>query len=127
MNYQHRELAAGRWFRMNLVEQLANAGSEVERALNWRDKDNRELSEQAVERALELLTLTVIDPKHRTRLRELTRVRETLADFFYGGNRYGGTADSWRNYFHAFAHAARANRLPSRPDNTLNPGKALPD
>jgi hypothetical protein len=110
MNYRHKELAAGRWFGMSLVEQLANAGSEVERALKWRDKGNRELSDQAVERALELLTLTIIDPRHRTRLRELTRVRETLADFFYGGNRYGGTAAGWRNYFGAFAYAARATR-----------------
>ena len=109
MNYQHKELAAGRWFRMNLIEQLANAGSEVERALKWRDKGNCALSEQAVERALELLTLTIIDPRHRTRLRELTRVRETLADFFLGDNQYGSTADSWRNYFGAFAYAARVN------------------
>jgi hypothetical protein len=38
MNYQHKELAAGRWQQMSLVEQMANVGSEVGRALNWRAK-----------------------------------------------------------------------------------------
>jgi hypothetical protein len=34
MTVQHRELAAGRWFQLSLIEQPANTGSEVERALN---------------------------------------------------------------------------------------------
>jgi hypothetical protein len=110
VNYQHRELAAGRWNRLSLVEQLANAGSEVERALNWSEKGNADYSNRAMERALELLTLTIVDPGNRGRLRELTRVRETLADFFYGENEYNSTPAQWRNYFRAFAHAARVSR-----------------
>ena len=33
MSYQHKDLAAGRWGQMSLSEQMANIGSEVERAL----------------------------------------------------------------------------------------------
>ena len=33
MTVRHQELAAGRWFRLSLVEQLANVGSEIERAM----------------------------------------------------------------------------------------------
>jgi hypothetical protein len=40
-----------------LIEQLANIGSEVERALNWRDKGNLIYSQRALEGALELIGL----------------------------------------------------------------------
>lgn len=37
MIYQHQELAAGRWSRLPFLEQMANIGSEVERALELLD------------------------------------------------------------------------------------------
>jgi len=104
----HPSLAAGRWHTFTLMEQLANVGSEVERALRWRSKGNQELSGRALDRGLELLALTISDPKHRGRLRELTRLREVLLDDFLGGNRYGSTEASWHRYFHPFALAAHA-------------------
>ena len=110
MTVQHRELAAGRWFQFSLVEQMANTGSEVERALNWQQRGNAEYSTRAIERALELLDLTLADAKHRGRLRELTRVREVLVDYFYADNGFGSSPARWRTYFNAFAVAARAGR-----------------
>ena len=50
-----------------------------------------EASKQAFERALELLSLTILDPKHKGRLRELTRVREALIDYFVYDNEYGSS------------------------------------
>jgi hypothetical protein len=110
MTVQHRELAAGRWYQLSLVEQLANTGSEVERALNWKQRGNAEYSMRAIARALELLDLTIADPRHRGRLRELTRVREVLVDYFYADNGFGSSPARWRTYFNAFAIAARAGR-----------------
>ena len=107
MSALHPSLAAGRWYEFTLVEQLAHVGSEVERALRWRSKGNKELSARALDRGLELLALTISDPKHRGRLRELTRLREVLLDDFHGENRYGSTDASWHRYFHPFALAAR--------------------
>lgn len=107
MTFQHKELAAGRWQKFTLMEQLANVGSEVSRALNWQEKGNTDLSLRAVDRALELLYLTIADTKNRGRLRELTRVREVLADYFYAENQYGSSPALWRGYFDAFARAAR--------------------
>jgi hypothetical protein len=105
MSPQHRELAAGRWQSFSLVEQLANVGSEIERALTWAAKNNPEYSRMALERGLELLDLTIADPRHRHRLKELTRLREVLLDYFGGENQFGSTESSWRSYFHAYGLA----------------------
>ena len=110
MTVRHRELAGGRWFQFSLVEQMANTGSEVERALNWQERRNAEYSTRAIERALELLDLTIADARNRGRLKELTRVREALVDYFYADNRFGSSPARWRTYFNAFAVAARAGR-----------------
>jgi len=110
MTVRHAELAAGRWFGLSLVEQLAHVGSEVERAIRWRGKGNPEYGRRAFERALELLDLTIADEKNRLRLKELTRLREALADYFWFDNRYGSTDESWQKYFHAFTYAAALRR-----------------
>jgi hypothetical protein len=110
MNYQHKELAAGRWAQMPLVEQMANVGSEVGRALNWRAKHNEVYADQAMIRALELLWLTIEGARKRPGLRELVRVREALLDYFYGDNEYRSTDEQWNKYFLQFAYAARKDR-----------------
>ncbi len=92
------------------MEQLANTGSEVERALSWAAKGNAEYSLRAVERALELLALTIEDPKNTRRLRELTRLREALLDYFFGPNDFGSTPALWHAYFHAFGMCVALRR-----------------
>lgn len=92
------------------MEQLGNVGSEVERALTWQQRGNDEHRTRAVERALELLDLTISDARNLRRLKELTRVREVLVDYFYADNRFGSSPARWRTYFRAFAVAARAGR-----------------
>lgn len=107
---QHASLAAGRWQALSLIAQLANIGSEVERALNWQAKRNSEYSRLAVLRALELLNLTIADPRHRRRLKELTRLREALLDYFFGSNEFRSTDKIWRSYFYGFAYASALER-----------------
>lgn len=104
---QHKNLAGGRWSRLSFLEQMANIGSEVGRAINWRDK-NIDYSRRAFERALELLDLTIDDKKNhsRPRLTELLRLRECLADYFWFDNIYGSSDKLWHNYFNAFNYAA---------------------
>ena len=105
----HRELAAGRWRQLTLAEQLANVGSEVGRMRRWRDRDAR-LMTGAFERALDLLDLTLADPRWRARLREIARARELLCDAAAGGGDYGSTLEDLDRYFLAFAVAARSGR-----------------
>lgn len=102
---QHKDLASGRWQKFSLLEQMANIGSEIGRAINWRIK-NSEDSKIAFERGLELLDLTIKDPQNKKRLKELLRVRECLVDYFCFDNIYGSTDKKWNNYFYAFNYAA---------------------
>ncbi len=110
MNPAHPSLAEGRWFGFSLCAQMANIGSEVERSINWGRKGNPEYKRLAFYRALELIDLTLRDPKHRGRLREIARVREALADFLAFDNEYNSTEAQWKKYFLAFTYAARQGR-----------------
>ena len=109
MIHQHQSLAAGRWKQMSFVEQMANIGSEVERAINWKTKNNEAFSQKAFDRALELLDLTLQSETNFPRLKELARVREGLVDYFFGTNEYLSTETSWKKYFLQFNMAARRN------------------
>ncbi|MFH1776076.1 MAG: hypothetical protein ABH952_00715 [Candidatus Omnitrophota bacterium] len=109
MSYQHKSLAAGRWQEIPFLTQMANIGSEVERALNWRAKQNTAYYEHAFERALELIDLTLDSVKGFPRLKEVARLREALVDYFIGDNQFVSTEESWRKYFSHFTYAARKN------------------
>jgi hypothetical protein len=106
---QHRDLAGGRWWKLSLAEQLGNIGSEISRTVKWSGR-NDQLARGALERALELIDLTLDDPRHRQslpRLRELARMREVVVDFFDGPNEYSSTAEGLQRYFDAYALASR--------------------
>ena len=110
MKEQHKQLADGRWFKLSFMEQMANIGSEVERTISWKNKNNSDYSSLAFERALELLDLTVRDAnniKSRSRLKELLRLREVLVDYFLFNNQFFSSDQLWKNYFYSFNFAAR--------------------
>lgn len=107
LSVQHKGLAAGRWQTLTFPEQMAHVGAEVERALNWKNRGNADYCRLAYERALELLDITLGDPRNLPRAKEVARVREALVDSFDGSNEFGSTDTLWRRYFGAFAYAAR--------------------
>lgn len=107
---QHKELAQGRWFSMAIAEQLANVGSEVERTILWKNKNNPDYSNKAFIRALELLDLTVEDAKNKFRLKEILRLREALVDYFMFDNEFSSSDELWRKYFYPFNFKARRKR-----------------
>lgn len=102
MEYQHHNLADGGWQKLSLAEQLGNVGSETSRALNWRGK-NKENFENAIWRALELIDLTIADPRWRRRLKEILRLRELLCDTVFGDKEYGDNLKGINNYLFNFA------------------------
>ena len=95
---------------MTLAEQLGNVGSEVSRALRAKALGNEDRMLAALDRALELLDLTVADPRLVGRRREILRAREVVCDFLAGDNETGSTAESLDGYFLTFATAARLTR-----------------
>ncbi|MDP2638817.1 MAG: hypothetical protein Q8P06_01455 [Candidatus Azambacteria bacterium] len=109
MAIQHKNLATGGWQKLSFYEQMGNIGSEINRALNWRDKDEK-LYESAVDRAFELLDLTIADSRWRSRLKEIIRARELLADAMFGGKEYKTSFEDLNRYFFHFAFAASIHR-----------------
>lgn len=107
----HAGLAGGRWWTLTLAEQLANAGADVGRAIRAREEGDQGRFEAAFDRALELLDLTLADPRWSgPRLREIARTREVVCDFLAGDNQYRSTAGLLDAYFLAFAIAARRDK-----------------
>lgn len=104
---QHLDLRNGRWFKLSVVEQMANIGSEIERAIKWRQKGNSAYAEMSNVRALELFDLTLGDTRHLAGLKEIARARELWLDFFIGKNQYAQTNDQWHRYIMSFTFAAR--------------------
>jgi hypothetical protein len=111
--WQHGDLASGRWWTLSLAEQFGHVGSEVSRAIRWSTK-NQETAQAALYRALDLFDLMLDDPRHRrslARLREIARAREVTVDYLAGSNQYGSTGPSLKRYFDQFALAARRAQL----------------
>jgi hypothetical protein len=104
----HKDLQK-RWSRFSIFEQMANIGAEVGRAISWRNKKNQEMSKNAVYRALELIDFTIEDGKNKNSLKETIRMRELIADYFFGENIYHSTDKLWDKYFYSFNLAARKN------------------
>jgi len=102
----HKDLEGERWNRLSLVEQLANVGCDIDRAIRWKNKGDRDTSQKA----LELLWFTVDDPKNKKSLKELVRMREVLLDYFYGANIYGYTDEAWQKYFLNYNYMAALQR-----------------
>ncbi len=107
MSFQHKDLASGRWSQLSFLEQMANIGSEVERALNWQIKKNADYAQKAFERALELIDLTLENEENYARLKEIARMREAMVDYFFGANQFMSSESSWRSYFLPFIYASR--------------------
>lgn len=102
----HTTLAQGRWQTFSLMEQMGNIGSEVGRAMRAQGKDDNTFH-SAVGRALELFDLTLADPRHSKRLKEIARAREVFCAATLGDGVYHTTLADLDRYFFQFAFAAR--------------------
>ena len=104
----HKRAAGGAWHRLELVEQLGNVGSDVDRAIRAHAAGSTRRFEGALERALELFDLTAADPRwHGHRCQEILRAREEFCRLFFDPDVPPESAAGLRRYFFGFAHAAR--------------------
>lgn len=108
MEYQHRALVAGRWFTYTFDEQMGNIGSETSRML--KAGDDRQRFEAAKRRGLELLDLTISDPRWQDRLGELAEVQRKFIRVEQSSEAYHDMLKELDWHFLQFAYAARAGR-----------------
>lgn len=107
---EQKSLADGRWFELSLVEQLANVGCDIDRAIRWKNREEEVYSHDALKRAFDLLFLTIKDPKNKKRLKEVMRVKELLLDYFMGNNEYSSSDEMWHKYFMDYNYMAAIAR-----------------
>ena len=106
----HTSLADGRWETLSLAQQMGNIGSEISRALRWKGKGNTERMKACVDRALELMDLSLRWAQkeqnkevHPGVLRELTHLRDVVCDYFLCENAYNTDGEDLLRYFDQFA------------------------
>ncbi len=110
MTVYHQLRASGRWFKFSLMEQMANIGSDVDRAIRWKKEGKVEYSNNAFERVMAMVDLTIEDPKNKGRLKEVLLFKETFTDYLLLDNSYSFTEQFWQDYFYFFSYAAIAER-----------------
>ena len=105
---QHAGLASGRWKTLSLTEQLAHIGSEFSRALRAYKIQNSSRFEAARIRMLELMGLSLSDPRWiLTQRREIARLKEHILTHFETTDASSNDLDSLERYFEYFTIADR--------------------
>jgi hypothetical protein len=92
-----------RWQKFSFEEQMGNIGSEIGRAISLKKKGDFENEKKSLGRAIELIDLTLSDPKNKKRLFEILRLKEVAADLFADSKIYKISEDFLKNYFLFFA------------------------
>ena len=96
-----------KWRQMTLLQQLGNLLAEISRASNWEKANKQEERNVALERALELIDLTLADGRNFGRSRELGILREIIADCYVGSSHFSVGLEALKNYLLPFAVLAR--------------------
>lgn len=87
-----------RWHTFSLAQQLGHIGSEIARARHWEEKKDAGLSKKALERALELIDLTLDVPCRDSQRREVTLLREVVADWYAQTNVFDVSHEDLEKY-----------------------------
>ncbi len=106
MRTLHTDLASGRWFTFSLAQQMGNIGSEIHRLVLSQNGDRGRFN-LALDRALELIDLTLADDRWKKSFKEIVRVREVLCDICFGKSQYDTSLETLDNYFFQFGLLAR--------------------
>ena len=91
-----------KWFEMPLKVQLGNIGSEVNRAIHFRQKNEPEKAARYCKKAIEFLKIIKMDPKNVHRQKEFDEAILELEDHFLGKNFYNTSDETIQRYYDAF-------------------------
>jgi len=78
----HKNLTQEKWQKFSTQEQILNIAAELSRAKFWLEKKNEEQILNCLNRAFELIDLTINAFQNQRDLKELLRFREVLAQFY---------------------------------------------
>ena len=82
---------------------MGNIASELSRAILFKDKNEQDRMKNSLLRLIELIDLTIEDPKNIRRLKELCRFKEVVADWYCGTRVYAIPPESLKSYAMQFA------------------------
>ncbi len=98
---------AARWHGLSLPQQMGNIGSEIARARRWEGLGDKARRDAAIERALELVDLTLSDPRRRAGLGEIARLGEVVRAWYAGSEAYDVSPEALEAYCTSFVlHSA---------------------
>ena len=98
----YEEKTDARWFSMPIGVQISNVGSEVNRAIRWKNRKEPQKAENFCKKAIEFLEIIKRDPKNVHRRGELDAAIEELRDYFLGENLFQTTDEVLTRYYDAF-------------------------
>lgn len=78
----HKELSQDKWNRFDKKNQILMIGSELGRVKTWICRKDYEEARESYLRAIEIIDLTINDPKWKDCLRELLRYKELIAEAY---------------------------------------------
>ena len=90
------------WFAMPVSLQISNIGSEVARAIRYKNKGDQQKAANFCNKAIEFLKIIEEDPKNKRRKAEFDFCIEELTDYFLGSNEYQTTDKMLSSYYDAF-------------------------
>ncbi|HLC89570.1 MAG TPA: hypothetical protein VJG65_01270 [Patescibacteria group bacterium] len=96
-----------RWQKFSLNEQMGNIGSEVSRACLFEEKQDLIQRDKALERVLEMIDAMIDQKRYPSRLKEICRLRELVADLYSHGGNYQVSLNDLLSYLMPFALLAR--------------------
>lgn len=107
MSFIHKNLSQGRWQELSFAEQIGNIGSELSRAKSWSVKGNNEYKIKSLERALELIDLTLSNREERTKIKELTCLHQVVSSLLEKSDNSITIFKSLESFYLPFALLAR--------------------
>lgn len=96
-----------RWQNMTIYQQMGNIAGEISRARHWQDRHDMPSRDRSLERALELVDLTIEQNRNSHRVRELVRFREAVGQWLIDAHDFDVLPEELENYCLPFAVAAR--------------------
>ena len=90
------------WFAMPVSVQISNIGSEVNRAIRYKNKGDMQKAANFCNKAIEFFEIIKQDPKNSRRINEFNCCIDELTDYFIGDNEFKTNDEMLHRYYDAF-------------------------